>query len=270
MHARIIGVISVKGGVGKTTTVANLGVVLNNYFGKKVLVVDANFSGPNLGIHFGLSELDYTLHEVLEGKISIQKAIYKHDSGLDILPASIFSRKVDVNKMRQYIVSLRPFYDIILIDSSPSLNDEVLATILSADELFVITTPDHVTLNSTLHALKVAKERRTYVAGLILNKLHGKKFALSVKDIEEATKTPIVAVFNEHDDFLESVAHSKTLAEFKPGNNTITEYKKFAAALVGQKFVDNSFKGLFKGMFSKGYKQDEINRAVLMESHYSN
>lgn len=270
MHARIIGIISVKGGVGKTTTVSNLGVVLSKFFEKNVLVVDANFSGPNLGIHFGLSELDYTLHEVMEGKISIQKAIYKHESGIDILPASLFSRKVDINKLRQYIVSLRPFYDVILVDSSPSLNDEVLATILASDELFVITTPDHVTLNSTLHALKVAKERRTYVAGLILNKLHGKKFAMSLKEIEEATKTPIVAVFNEHDDFLKSVAHSKTLAEFKPKHDTITEYKKFAAALLGQKFVDTSFKGIVKGMFSKGYKQDEINRAVLMESHYSN
>lgn len=269
MHARIIGIIAVKGGVGKTTTVANLGVVLNNYFGKKVLVVDANFSGPNLGIHFGISDLDYTLHEVLEGKISMQKAIYKHDSGLDILPASLFSRKVDVNKLRQYIVSLRPFYDIILIDSSPSLNDEVLATMLSSDELFVITTPDHVTLNATLHALKVAKERRTYVAGLILNKLHGKKFALSLKDIEEATKTPVVAVFNDNEDFLEAVSKSKTLAEHKPNHNTITEYKKFASALVGKKFEDAGVKSFFKSLFSKGYKQDEINRAVLMESHYS-
>src|SRR3989344_6671322 len=99
-----------------------------------------------------MTEPDYTLHEVLEGKVSVQKAIYKHDSGLDILPASIFSRKVDINKFRQYVVSLRPFYDLILIDSSPSLNDEMLATILAADELFVITTHDHVTLNATLHA----------------------------------------------------------------------------------------------------------------------
>lgn len=270
MHARIIGVISIKGGVGKTTAVSNLGVVLNNFYGKKVLIVDANFSGPNLGIHFGLSELDYTLHEVMEGKISLQKAIYKHESGIDILPSSIFSRKVESTKLRQYIISLRPFYDFILIDSSPNLNDEVLATVLSSDELFVITTPDHVTLNATLHALKVAKERRTYVAGLILNKSHGKKFALSLKDIEEATKTPVVAVFKDDDNFLESVAHSKTLAQFKPENDSITEYKKFASALVGQKFVDHSFKSFVKGIFSKGLKQDEINRAVLMESHYSN
>lgn len=268
MHARIIGIISIKGGVGKTTAVANLGSVLNTHFNKKVLIVDANFSGPSLGIHFGMTEPDYTLHEVLEGKVSVQKAIYQHDSGLDILPASIFSRKVDINKFRQYIVSLRPFYDLILIDSSPSLNDEMLATILAADELFVITTPDHVTLNATLHALKVAKERRTYVAGLILNKLHGKRYAMSIDEIQDATKTPIVAVLKDDDKFLESVASTTPLALMKPNNDAIVEYKKLAAALIGQKFNDHSFKGMFSSLLSKQYRKDEINRAVLMESHY--
>jgi septum site-determining protein MinD len=268
MHARIIGIISVKGGVGKTTAVANLGVILNKFYDKKVLIVDGNFSGPNLGLHFGFSEPDYTVHEVLEGKVSVQKAVYSHESGIDILPGSIFSRKVDVNKFRQYVVSLRSFYDVILIDASPSLNDEVLATILAADELFVITTPDHVTLNATLHALRVAKERRTYVAGLILNKLHGKKFALSMKEIEDATKTPVVAVLKDDDNFLESLAHTTPLAITKPKNDAIVEYKKLAAALVGQKYKDNTIKGLVSSMFSKGYRQDEINRAVLMESHY--
>jgi MinD-like ATPase involved in chromosome partitioning or flagellar assembly len=45
---KIIGIISIKGGVGKTTAVSNLGAVLANEFGKKVLLVDANFTAPNL------------------------------------------------------------------------------------------------------------------------------------------------------------------------------------------------------------------------------
>ena len=49
-----IGVISIKGGVGKTTAVSNLGTVMANTFGKKVLLVDANFSAPNLGLHLGV------------------------------------------------------------------------------------------------------------------------------------------------------------------------------------------------------------------------
>ena len=62
---KIIGIISLKGGVGKTSSVANLGAVLASEFNKKVLVVDANFSAPNLGLHLGLVEPKVTIHDVL-------------------------------------------------------------------------------------------------------------------------------------------------------------------------------------------------------------
>ena len=48
---KIYGIISIKGGVGKTTAVCNLGAVLAHEFGKRVLLVDANLSSPNLGLH---------------------------------------------------------------------------------------------------------------------------------------------------------------------------------------------------------------------------
>ena len=90
-HARIIGFISVKGGVGKTTSVANLGFILANNFKKKVLVVDGNFSAPNLALHFGFVKPQYTLHDVLDGKVNIRKAIYEHSSGMHLLPSSLIS-----------------------------------------------------------------------------------------------------------------------------------------------------------------------------------
>ena len=140
MHARVVGFIAIKGGVGKTSTVANLGVLLSQDFEKKVLLVDANFSGPNLGLHFGFTHPKYTLHDVLEGKIPIEKAIYEHSSGLHILPASLLSRKVNTEQFKQEIKSLKNKYDYILLDSSPCLNEEILATITTSDELFIIST----------------------------------------------------------------------------------------------------------------------------------
>ena len=62
-----IGVISIKGGVGKTTSVCNLANVLSNVYKQKVLVVDANFSAPNLRIYLGLEEPEVGIHEVLRG-----------------------------------------------------------------------------------------------------------------------------------------------------------------------------------------------------------
>ena len=266
-HARIIGFVSVKGGVGKTTLVSNLGFILAEQFNKKVLVVDGNFSGPNLGLHFGFTKPKYTLHDVLGKKISLHKAIYEHSSGMHLLPSSLLSKNVDVSKFGKYLASLRSFYDIILIDSSPALNEEMMATIAASDELFVITTPDYVTLASTLHAVKTAKQKRTYISGLILNKIRGKNFEIGFDEMQNATKVPVVSVLNDDEKLLEALAKSVPLSAYE-NNNTVVEYKKLAAALVGEKYQDNRIFSKVKNLFNKTLSQDEINRAIVMVSHY--
>lgn len=267
-RAKIIGFISIKGGVGKTTTVSNLGLILAKDFKKKVLVVDANFSGPNLALHFGFNKMGNTLHDVLEGKVRLHKAIYEHTTGLHLLPSSLYSRKVNYNKFHQYIASLRSFYDLILIDSSPALNEEMLATIMASDELFVITTPDYVTLASTMHAVKVARQKRTYISGIILNKVKGKKYELSLESIQDSTKVPIVSVLNDDEKLLEALAQNKPLTHLRPNNDVAVEYKKLAAALMGERYKDTRLKTAMKNLFSKKVSQDEVNRAIVMVSHY--
>ena len=266
-HARIIGFISVKGGVGKTTTVANLGLILAKDFKKRVLVVDGNFSGPSLALHFGFTKPKNTLHDVLEKKVRIEKAIYEHSSGMHLLPSSLLSRKTDFSKFGKYLASLRAYYDVILVDSSPALNEEMLATISASDELFVITTPDYVTLASTLHAVKTAKEKRTYISGLIMNKVRGKKFELSLEDVQDATKVPVVSVLHDDEKLMHSLARSLPLSAYL-NNRTVAEYKKLAAALIGEKYNDKRIGARFSSLIGKRLSQDEINRAIVMVSHY--
>ncbi len=266
-HARIIGFISVKGGVGKTTTVANLGLILARDFNKKVLVVDGNFSGPNLALHFGFIRPQYTIHDVLNGKVGIQKAIYEHSSGMHLLPASLLANQIDCSKFGKHLASLRSFYDIILVDSSPSMNEEMLATIMASDELFILTTPDYVTLASTLHAVKIAKQKKTYISGIIINKVRGKKFELSLDSIQDATKVPVVGVLYDDEALLEALSKAKPLAALKD-SRTVIEYKKLAAALVGERYKDKRLVAKFKGLFGKKLSPDEVNRAIVMVSHY--
>ncbi len=268
MHAKIIGFISIKGGVGKTSSVANLGTILAKDFDKKVLVVDANFSGPNLGLHFGFTQPQYTIHDVLEGKVPISKAVYEHSSGLHVLPASLLSRKVNTEKFKQQLHSLRNHYDLILIDSSPCLNEEILATINASDELFILSTPDYVTLASTLHALKTAKQKKVRVAGIILNKIRGKKYELNMQEIEETTKTPVVSLLQYDDTLLHSLAKTTPAATLNPKSEAVVQYKKLAAALIGERYKDPRFFSKVKNLFKKGLSKEEINRAVVMESHY--
>src|SRR3989338_2648336 len=89
-YKKVIGIISLKGGVGKTSSVANLGAALAG-FGKKVLVVDANFSG----LHLGLPNPESTLHDVLLNRASINEAIYEHGAGFHLIPGAYISRKVN-------------------------------------------------------------------------------------------------------------------------------------------------------------------------------
>lgn len=267
-RAKIIGFISIKGGVGKTTAVANLGFVLANNFKKKVLVVDGNFSGPNLALHLGFTKPEKTLHDVLNQGLNLQKAVYEHGSGLNILPGSLFGSKVDSSKFHQYIASLRAHYDLILIDSSPALNQEMLATIMASDELFVLTTPDYVTLASTLHAIKVARQKRTYISGIVINKVRGKKFELNLDKVQDATKVPVVSVLDDDESVMKALAKGAPITSVKGDNNIAVEYKKLAAALIGERYVDNRIKTRIKTLFNKKLSQDEINRAIVMVSHY--
>ena len=267
-RAKIIGFISIKGGVGKTTTVANLGFILAKDFNKKVLVVDGNFSGPNLALHFGFTKPNYTLQDAMSGKVGLQKAIYEHSSGLNILPASLFGDNIDYSKFHQYIASLRGYYDLILIDSSPTLNQEMLATIMASDELFVLTTPDYVTLASTMHAVKVARQKRTYISGIIINKLRGKKFELDLQDVQDATKVPVVSVLYDDEAVMRSLAQGKHVSNLFENTGVSIEYKKLAAALIGERYIDKRLITKVKGAFNKRLGQDEINRALVMVSLY--
>ena len=267
-RAKIIGFISVKGGVGKTTTVANLGAILAKEYSKKVLIVDGNFSGPNLALHYGFTKIEHTLHDVFEGKVTLQKAIYEHPSGLHLLPLSYYSRKVDYNKFYQYIASLKGYYDVILIDSSPSMNSEIIATLMASDEVFILSTPDHVALASTLAAVRLAKQKRTYIAGIILNKVRGKKYELKVEDIQDAVKIPVVSVLKEDPNMLMALSKSKPLSLLKPRNDAVVEYKKLAAALIGERYKDKRIITKLKGMFGKKLSQEDVNRAIIMVSHY--
>ena len=91
---KIIGVVSVKGGVGKTSVTSNLGAVLSQKFGKKVLVLDGNFSAPNLGMHLGVVDAEHNIQDVLQGKKHIFAAIHEFDEDFHFIAASISTKRV--------------------------------------------------------------------------------------------------------------------------------------------------------------------------------
>jgi septum site-determining protein MinD len=261
---KVFGIISIKGGVGKTTTVTNLGAALAD-LGKNVLIVDGNFSAPNLGLHVGVVNPKKHIHGVIHHGHSLEDATHESEHGFDILPASLISRrKIDPKQFKAVINYVKKRYDIVLIDSSPSLNDEMLATMVASNELLVVTTPDFPTLSTTMRAIKIAKQKRTPITGLILNKVRYKKFELSLDDIEDATNTPVLAVLPDDVKVLESLAHSKPVVSHASGRRVAVGYKRLAASLIGEVHVPKeTIFGKLKRFFSKDVDRDEVNRLLV-------
>ncbi len=264
MNGRVIGIIAIKGGVGKTTTVSNLAASLANDFGKKVLVVDANFTAPNLGIHLGIVNPQYTLHDVLASKVDVPKAIQKHELGFDIIAGSLVPKcKIDPFSLKRKINHLRYKYDVILIDSSPTLNEEMLATMIAADELLVVSSPDYPTLSCTMRAVKVAKMKKTPITGIVLNRVRGKKYELTLDDIEQSVDVPVVSIIPEDEMVLEALSLTKPAVMHAPGRNVSVEYKKLAGCLIGEQYKDTRLWPKIRNFFVvDDIKKDDVNRTI--------
>ncbi len=260
---RTIGIVSLKGGVGKTTSVVSLGAALSD-IGKKVLLVDGNLSAPNLGTHLNVIDPEVSLHHVLSREVNPSEAVHtleKH--GLDLIPATIFNRKlVNPLKLKDRIKSLKNKYDITLIDSSPALNEETLAAMNASDELLVVTTPDYPTLAVTLKAIKDAKKKGVPISGIILNKVHNKRFELSLDDIEHVAEVPVVAVIPHDIGFKKALSKFMPYFSYKPNSKGGIEFKKLASALVGERFDPFSF----RKFLNLSPEKQEINREVFYQS----
>tara|TARA_Y100000310_G_scaffold134635_1_gene133554 strand:+ start:3806 stop:4657 length:852 start_codon:yes stop_codon:yes gene_type:complete len=255
---KTIGILSLKGGVGKTSSVVSLGAALSE-FGKKVLLVDGNFSAPNLGIHLNILNPEKHMHHVMERAINPKEAVHNLDN-FDVIPADVHGDIVkNPLKLRDRLKNLKRSYDYVLIDSSPALNEETLATMLASDHLFVVTTPDYATLSMTLKAIKLAQQRGTRIDGLILNRVYDKDFELSLEDIEKTSEVPVLAVVPHDVSVPEAQSNFVSLLDHDPKSDGSEEYRKLAAALSGEKVEQTKLRKFFKW---KSPPKQDVNRAV--------
>lgn len=259
---KTIGFISLKGGVGKTTLSTAVAVDLANRLEKKVLLVDANYSAPNLGIHMDIISPRKSIHDVLDGD-KISDAVHKQ-YGVDVIPGNfLYRKKINPLKLRNKLSYYKGKYDFVILDASPSLNDEVLSTILASDHLFVVSTADYPTLSCSMKAAKLAKERDKPIEGIILNKVKG-KYEIGLNEIQESTGIPVVAKI-KNDKVVDLALYERIPATLFSKNSAFTkEVRNFTSALVG----DYENKGFVSKLMRKDLRQERVNRALMSENFY--
>jgi len=255
--------VSIKGGVGKTTLALETATSLVKNFGKKVLLVDANFSAPNIGLYLDLTS-DATLHDALDGTL-LHNAIYE-SHGVDIIPASLhYQNEVDPFKLSKILNKFKSRYDFIILDSSPNY-EELKPVIAAADKIFLVTSPDNVTLTTTLKAARIAKEQNTPIEGIIVNKIRSPKHEYNLDEIETISEFPVLAKIREHKGMAESLHYKIPMTILDEANVISREIKKLASAIAGSPEQDGWFQKLIplRSIFPK----EKVNRQLLREKFY--
>jgi len=172
-----------KGGVGKTTLVANLGVELARR-GARTLLVDLDFSLANLNVLFGLTARR-TLEDVFSGSGRLADCVHRGPDGVHLIPAGSgcaeLSRE-DPERLRGLAAALRDLgndYDFVIGDSAAGIGPDVLDFAALADLVLVVTTPEPAALTDAYGLVK-ALDAKSRKAGreiptpeLFLNLVHG-------------------------------------------------------------------------------------------------
>ena len=233
--AKIITITSGKGGVGKTTSAINIGAALNA-FGKNVVVLDANLTMPNIGLHLGAPIVPVNLNHVLCGKAKIGDAIYEHESGTKIVPSSLSVKdlsSIRPSKLREVGKKLRKMADYVIYDSAAGLGEEAMAAIEAGDELIIVTNPEIPAVTDALKICKVAEKIGKKVKGVIITRVSGSKNEMLTENVAEMLELPILGVVPEDGNVQASLAMKDALVRTHPKSRASRAYRTIAARIMG-------------------------------------
>lgn len=177
MTGRAFVVTSGKGGVGKTTVTANLGMALA-LRGNKVCVIDSDIGLRNLDVVMGLeNRIVYDLVDVIEGTCRPKQALIKHKKAerLFLLPASQTRNKeaVSPDQMKDLLARLRSEeqFDYILVDSPAGIERGFRNAVAGVDEALIITTSDVSAIRDADRIIGLLQAEEMYDPKLIINRL---------------------------------------------------------------------------------------------------
>ncbi|MFC1698186.1 cell division ATPase MinD [Nanoarchaeota archaeon] len=257
-QTKFIGIVSGKGGVGKTTTSINLATAFT-IFGRDVMVLDANLHTPNISLFLGMPRLPVTVHHAINGKNKLSESVYMHPSGLKIIPGSISMpdiENIDIKNLSNIIQDLNGKTELVLLDMGSFFSDN-MKIINHLDWLIFVTTPDLPCVTDTLRAIKAAEKYNANVYGVVVNMARHDNLELQVKNIETFLGTKILGTIPYDESVRESQFIKHPVVYSHPNTKSTIAFKKLASHLVGDNYEEeikinhssnNSFKNIIKSL----------------------
>ena len=175
MPGRVIVITSGKGGVGKTTTTANIGTGLA-LRGKKVCMIDADIGLRNLDVVMGLeNRIVYDLVEVVEGNCKLRQALIKdkRNDNLFLLPAAQTREKdaVSPEQMKELCAQLAEEFDFVILDSPAGIEHGFRNAIAGADEAIIVTTPEVSAVRDADRIIGMLEAHELHNPQLVINRI---------------------------------------------------------------------------------------------------
>ncbi|MBR0105494.1 MAG: septum site-determining protein MinD [Firmicutes bacterium] len=240
--SEVIVITSGKGGVGKTTTTANLGCGLA-LSGKKTVLIDADIGLRNLDVVMGLeNRIVYDIVDVIEGSCRLRQALIrdKRFDGLYLLPAAQTRDKdaVTPEQMKKLCKSLRSEnFDYILIDCPAGIERGFKNAIAGADKAIVVTTPEVSAVRDADRIIGLLEASGLPTPQLIINRVKidmiKRGDMLAVEDVSEILAADVLGVVPD-DEFVIVASNRGEPAVFSGNGRTAAAYSNIVRRLEGE------------------------------------
>jgi septum site-determining protein MinD len=235
----IYAILSGKGGVGKTTLAANLGILASR-LGKKTLLVDTDLAAGNLALYLGVKEMGKTLHELLAGGRDFNSCIYSLGENLNLLPSGLSLKgflKAELGNLPKVLKRASKGYEVVFLDTPPGISRNTIIPLRCAESVILVTTPDAPSVNVTLKAKAIASMLDKPIAGTVINRVRRGIFGKRDQPLQVAKQlgTEILGVLPEEPKMRDSVERGKPIVLADPKSPVSRALREVSLKLLGLK-----------------------------------
>lgn len=235
-----IVITSGKGGVGKTTTSANIGTALALQ-GKKVCMVDTDIGLRNLDVVMGLeNRIIYDLIDVAEGRCRLQQALVK-DKRFDelyMLPAAQTKDKhaISPEAVRDIVLELKKDFDFVIIDCPAGIEQGFKNAVAGADKAIVVTTPENAAVRDADRIIGLLENERIESPKLVINRIRAnmvkKGEMLDIDEICSVLAIDLLGIVPD-DEYVIKAANMGEPTVMNPSSRAAIAYRNIARRMLG-------------------------------------